>query len=140
MNGGGREALDVATRGFRLFNEGRLDEFYETMHPDGVLVTDPAWPGGGRYEGREAFKRFIRQFLDAFATVRFVQDRTPEGVGAAALFRGRWVGAGASTKIETESVPFSVIFTARDGFVGQVHFVFDEERARELARSLGGAE
>ena len=130
MSATGEEALRIAARGFGLFNEGRLDEFIETMHPEGVLVTDPGWPGGGRYEGRDAFKRFMGQFLEAFAEVRFEQDREPEVIGRHALFRGAWFGTGAASRIPGESPHFSAVFSARDGMIDEVRFYLEDEDAR----------
>ncbi len=130
MSGSGRDALAIAQDGFRLFNEGRFDAFYDTVHPEGVLVTDDGWPGGGRYEGKEGFKRFIGQFLEAFSEVRFEQDQQPEIIGDFALFRGAWIGRGATSGIPGESPHFTVVFSSRNGLVDQVRFYIDDAEAR----------
>ena len=99
------------------------------------MATDRTWPGGGTYRGRPEFQRFLSQFLEAFSTIRFEHSREPEIVGGAPVFRGHWTGAGASSEIEASSVDFSVVFRSRDGLVDEVYFFFDDDEAREHARS-----
>jgi len=98
-----------------------------------VLATDPRWPGGGEFRGKAEFRRFMGQFLEAFAGIRFKEEREPEVLGDAALFRGRWVGEGASSGIETASVPFWVIYRSRNGLITESRFYFSESAAREAA-------
>jgi hypothetical protein len=129
------DALEIARRGFERFNAGDWEGFLETAHPAIVMTTDPIWPGGGRYVGVDAFERFLSQFLEAFSSVRWQDERKPEAIGEFALFRGRWVGAGASTGIETESPPFSVVFGARAGKTVEARFFFDDREARAYLAS-----
>ncbi len=128
-------ALELGWSGFNAFNSGRMDDFWGLMHPEVVMVTDPLWPGGGTYEGIDGFKRFLEQFVEAFSEVHWEQVREPEVIRDLALFRGRWVGSGASTGIEAASVEFSVVFAARDGRVDLVRFSFDDDEARGFAAS-----
>ena len=99
------------------------------------MRTDRTWPGGGTYRGRAEFQRFLSQFLEAFSSVRFDFTTEPEIVGDAPVFRGHWTGAGAASEIEASSVDFSVVFRSRDGLVDEVFFFFDDDEAREHARS-----
>lgn len=99
------------------------------------MVTDRDWPGGGEYRGREEFKRFMQQFMEAFATIRFEQVTEPEIVGSTPVFRGHWTGAGMTSGIEASSVDFSVVFWSRDGLITEIRFFFHDAEAREYARS-----
>ena len=99
------------------------------------MATDKTWPGGGTFHGREEFKRFLGQFLEAFSTVRFEKTREPEIVGGAPIFCGHWRGAGQASGVETSSVDFFVVFWSREGVIDEVRFFFGEAEAREHARS-----
>ena len=100
-----------------------------------MIATDPRWPGGGEFHGTESYRRFMDQFLEAFAGVRFKPESEPEVQSDAVIYHGRWHGLGAASGIETSSVPFWVVFRARDGLIGEARFFFEEERAREEASS-----
>jgi SnoaL-like domain len=134
--GTSNEALELARRAFELFNAREMEAFWSLQHPEIVMATAPMWPGGGTYEGIAGFRRFLDQFLDAFSEVRFEHLREPEAVGELALFRGRWVGSGASTGIETASIEFSVLFGTREGLVDQARFFVEDEDARRFATEL----
>jgi hypothetical protein len=126
----GDEVRKIAERGFVALAENRFDDFFATVHPEAVLVTDPQWLDGGRFEGVPAFRRFIDEFTEAFTTVRFVYEAEPEVIGSQVLFRGSWVGAGAASGIAAPSPPFSVVFSGRDGMLTDVRFFFAEANAR----------
>ncbi len=77
----------------------------------------------------------MARFLEAFEGIRFQSESEPAVVGELALFHGRWVGLGAASGIETESMPFWVVTLAREGQIFEAHFYFDESRAREHVTS-----
>ena len=135
MSAADGEGLEVGRRIWDAFNAGEMDAFWELVHPDCVMATDARWPGGGEYNGREAYRRFLEQFMEAFAEVRFAEDREPEHVGDWTLFHGCWVGSGASTGIESASPAFTVAILARDGTIREARFFFVEDEAREFVAS-----
>ena len=130
------ESLTIGEESLRRFNAGDLDGFWTLIHPDCVLVTDPAWPGGGRFEGREAYRTFMAQFLEAFDGIQLETMGEPQEVGDVALFRARWVGSGVSSGIETVSAEFSIVMVARDGMVAQLHFSFSDSYAQRIASTF----
>jgi ketosteroid isomerase-like protein len=130
------ESLTLGEESLRRFNAGDLDGFWALVHPECLLVTDPAWPGGGRFEGREAYRRFMGQFLEAFEGIQLETTGEPQEVGDAALLRARWVGSGLASGIETASDEFSIAMVARDGMIGELHFSFSDSYARRIASTL----
>ena len=127
--------LEIARFALDKFSAGELAEFWALIAPDCVLRTDPAWPGGGEYSGTAEMKRFIGQFLEAFGAVRFDYEGQPEEVNGRVLLHGRWVGSGASTGIEAETSPVSVVIAVFDGLVSRFDFFFSDEEARHFAAS-----
>ncbi len=132
------EALALGRRNFELFNAGDMDGFWSLQHPECLMVTDPAWLGGGEYRGKRAYRLFISQFLEAFAEIRWVEDDEPELIGSRALFRGHWAAVGASSGIESATPAFCVVFGARDGMVAEVVFSFSRRDARRFAAGEPG--
>ena len=128
--GATNEALELALRAFDRFNAGDMEAFFALQHPEIVLVPAALWPERGTFVGIEAFKRFLEQFMEAFSTVRFEFARDPEAIGHLALFRGHWSGQGATTGIATDSVDFSVVFSAREGLIDESRFFVDDPEAR----------
>lgn len=120
----------------RHFNASRYDEFWELIDPDCVLATDPGWPGGGRYEGKEGCRRFVDQFLEAFGGIRLEQVGPTEAIGRCALLRARWVGSGLTSGIEASSDEFSIVMLADSGQIREMHFWFSERQARQTAAAL----
>jgi len=100
-----------------------------------VVATDARWPGGGEFRGAGEFRRFMSQFFEAFDWVRFEQTREPEMIGDWLHYRGRWVGVGHASQIETASPEFSQISVWEDGLITESRFFFSEREAREHAGS-----
>jgi ketosteroid isomerase-like protein len=117
------------------FNAGDQTLFLESLDPDCVLATDPRWPGGGEFHGVAEIQRFTSQFLEAFAGVRFEETHQAETIGDWGHFRGRWVGQGLASQIETASFEFSMIVRLVDGRIAEARYFFDTDEAREFARS-----
>jgi SnoaL-like domain len=98
--------------------------------PDVAVTTETTWPGGGTFEGREAFRRFAAQFREAFGAVAFEETAEPESLGEWALFQGRWAGSGRASGIETTTRPFNVAVSSREGLITVMRFFWDEREAR----------
>jgi hypothetical protein len=96
------------------------------------MKPDRSWPEPGETHGIEKFAAFVRQFLDAFGSVRFDHEREPRVMGEWAVLRGSWVGTGATTGIEGRSVAFTVLFRSRAGLVTDALFFADEDEALDL--------
>jgi len=91
-----------------------MERFWATIDPDCVLRTDPTWPGGGEFRGTEAVAGFLEEFLSAFADIHFEEDAEPVETAGGVVLRGRWVGSGAASGIETESLHVTVEISAGD--------------------------
>lgn len=119
---------------FEAFNERDWSRFYSLFTPDFVVATDPAWPGGGEYRGREQFERFVEQFLEPWEELRYEPAGEPFEVNGRLIQRGSWVGRGRTTGIPGR-VEFSVVTTARGERIARGDFFLSERDAIEFARS-----
>lgn len=91
-----------------------MERFWATIAPDCVLRTDPTWPGGGEFRGTEAIAGFVEEFLSAFGDIHFEEDAEPVETDRGIAMRGRWIGSGAASGIETQSFHVTVDIAATD--------------------------
>ena len=119
---------------FDAFNRRDWERFYSLFTPDFVVATDPAWPGGGEYQGREEFGRFMAQFLEPWDELRYEAVEEPFEVNGHLIQRGSWVGRGRATGIPA-SLEFSVVTTVSEKRIARGDFFLSERDAIEFARS-----
>lgn len=118
---------------FEAFNKRAWKRFYSLFTADFVVATDPAWPGGGEYRGREEFERFISQFLEPWEELRYEPAGEPFAVNGRLIQRGTWVARGRTTGIPG-TLEFSVVTTVRDGLIARGDFFLSERDAVEFAQ------
>jgi hypothetical protein len=117
----------------RLYNEDR-EAWAAALPEHAVLVTDPLWPDGGRFEGREAWLEFLRKWEEAWSSIHYQVDDA-EQIGEAVVARSRWIVRGTSSEIDTEVSFSAVVRIDEQGGLRSSHFFFDHDRALEFARS-----
>lgn len=131
----------IARRAHGYFNEGRTDEILACCTDD--VVMDAA-ALGQRFEGREAFKVFLRTFLDAFPDIALEWEShrdTSDGVVVQARWRGTHRGvlrtpAGdiPATGRAVEGLRLCEVFTMRDG---KIEKISNYQDTTALMRQLG---
>jgi hypothetical protein len=77
----------------------------------------------------------MSQFLEAFAGVRFEETEPVEMIGDWVHYRGKWIGQGLTSQIETSSFEFSMLSRTDGERIVEARFFFDIGEAREYARS-----
>jgi ketosteroid isomerase-like protein len=132
---GGLSRAAALQENVSVFNSDR-SAWVQTLAEDAVLQTDPAWPDGGRFEGRAAIAQFMGQFDEAWSSASF-EIHDAEEIGEAVVTRGRWVVRGTSSGAGVE-VEFSLASTLSAG--GQLQsaaLFFDHAEALAFARENG---
>ncbi|MDP9187962.1 MAG: nuclear transport factor 2 family protein, partial [Actinomycetota bacterium] len=61
---------------WKSFNGRDWDRFFTLTTADYVARTDPQWPGGGEFRGREQLLGFLEQFLEPWEAMRY--ERTSD--------------------------------------------------------------
>jgi ketosteroid isomerase-like protein len=129
----GPARVGAAWRPLAAFNSGELDRLWPLLHPDCVIQTDPSCRGGGTFEGVAEIRRLLDR-CRAFGAARFVPEDVPVELGDRVLFRGRWARSRASTVLEAESSPFTVVVSVRDDAISGVHLFASDRAARRFAK------
>jgi hypothetical protein len=127
------EFLPILDGIWAAFNARDWDAFYSLTTEDYSARTDPRWPGGGGYHGREETERFLGQFLEPWEELRYERRADPVMVGGRAVERGAWLGTGRSTGLGGE-IEFTVVATMRDGLLARSDFFIDHNEALAFAR------
>ena len=124
------EKVAVIRASNAAWNAGKMDAFFETLHPDVIVQTVGNWPEPGPHVGREAAMRFYRGLRAAFDEDRLRE--TSEYLHAADRVVVRLamdtVGHGPPVPMEA-----SVVFSVRKGTIRSVEFFWDHEEALEAA-------
>jgi hypothetical protein len=116
----------------RQYNEER-ERWARELADDIVLETDPAWPDGGRFEGKEAVLAFLQRFEEAWSEIRFDVIHAELIGDSAVLAQSRWVVRGTSSDVDTGVDFWAVAVIDPDGNWTQSNFFFERERALEFA-------
>jgi hypothetical protein len=131
------EFLSLSDSIWAAFNARDWDAFYALTTDDYSTHTDPLWPGGGGFHGREEIDRSLRQFLEPWEELHYERKADPVMIGGRAVERGAWLGTGRSTGIVGE-IEFTLVQTVRDRLLARSDFFLDHEDALAFAR--GAAE
>lgn len=124
-----QDPIDVVTKLYRLFGEGRLDETFELMHTDVVLREpgDPeVLPWAGTHEGHDGLRRFYGGLGEGLTEIAIDPEslqlcRAGDG-GVLALGRERGVSSATGRAYETES---AWLWTVRDGRISELRAFHD---------------
>jgi hypothetical protein len=127
------EKLAAMERLVRLYNEEGDEGWLKGATDDVVLVSAPEWPGGGTYEGAEAASVFLREFSEAWASVRF-EYFDPEIFGPRVFAPSRWVVEGHASGAPS-TVDFWSVTTLRGDLVCRFDAFFNREDALDFART-----
>ena len=140
---GARDSYETALRAVvaanERFNRGDFEGFYGLIDDEIFCATDPAWPDGGEFAGKEAFCRFFDQFIEAFESVEFEPLSAPESVGDMVMIDARWVGSGRASGIAEPGARFTVFSATRGGRIVELRYFFDAAEADDFRRDVTAA-
>jgi hypothetical protein len=128
------EMVEAADRSWDAFARRDLDTLFALARPDFAIKTDPLWPDGGEFTGREQIERFLGQFLEPWESLRFERTGEPEVIGGKLLQPGAWVGRGRATGIDGR-IDFTVIATYEQGLTSRLDFFIKHEDALAFANA-----
>ncbi|MGZ5314974.1 MAG: nuclear transport factor 2 family protein [Solirubrobacterales bacterium] len=134
---GYEEKRRVVAEVMDAFNERDWKRFFAATTDDLLVRTDGRWPGGGVFQGREATMRFLEEFLDPWADVRYEPVGEPEPHGELLLQRGRWFAHGATTGLGGR-IDFALVAEYREGRLSSAAFFLDYDEARAFAAAATG--
>jgi ketosteroid isomerase-like protein len=120
--------VDTLRRSYAALNEGDVDAALEALDDDAVWYESPELPGGDAFHGREALRRFLRDFLADWREFhQEVEDVVEAGDRFAVLIHLTAVGRVSGVEADTR---YGHVWTMRGGTGVKVEGYRDQDAAR----------
>ena len=126
-----QENVETVREAMAAFNRRDLDHWIQFFDPEIEYHDTPTFPGGGTHLGREAFRRHVESYLDAWSDASVEVDA--RAVGNQVVGRIRYTGAGRATGIEVETPEFGALYDFRAGRIRRVRQFATYAEALEAA-------
>jgi ketosteroid isomerase-like protein len=112
---------------------GRVADFVaEFFDPEIEWHDSAAFPGAGVYQGHDALRRHIEDYLDAWTETKVeIEEIGP--VGDRVVARIRYVGRGRESGVRLQDNGTTGIYEMRNGRILRVRQFVDEAEALEIA-------
>ena len=124
--------IELVRRADELFNSGELDAFADLFTDDGEVETDPRFPEGGTFSGREAVRRFFAGLHEGWQAGSATTIKEARRVGDSVLVRFDWHATGELSGVEMSSDWYS-LWTLRDGRIARVRYFYERDEALAVA-------
>jgi len=121
--------------GYQLFKDGDIASLLQRYHDDAEWVGPDSdiVPFAGSYHGKPGIAQFFQRLADSSQATRFeVRECIAEGDKVVAIGDASWVVRATG---RTYEVPWTHIFTLRDGKVARFETIYDITAAE---RAFGG--
>jgi ketosteroid isomerase-like protein len=126
------ENVGAVRKAWNALNRGDLDAFIEFFDAEIEWHDLPGMPGGGVHQGRDAFRRHVESFSEAWGEVRMEVEEI-RSMGDRVVARGRYVGIGRESGIPVENPASGAIYEFRNGRILRVRQFVDHAEALEAA-------
>ncbi len=126
-----QENVEIVREASAAFNRRDLDHWIEFYDPEIEYYDTPDFPGGGMHLGREAFRRHVESYLDAWSDACVEIDA--RAVGKQVVCRVRYTGAGKASGIEVETPEVGALYDFRAGRIRRVRQFATYAEALEAA-------
>jgi ketosteroid isomerase-like protein len=111
--------VEIVRRGYEAFSRGDVDAVLEVLHPDVEWHAPPTLPESGTLHGREAVRRWLESYGDAWEETRAdIEDIREEGERVVAQVRLSGRGRGSGVAVSGNSDLH--VWRLRDGLVYSV--------------------
>jgi ketosteroid isomerase-like protein len=124
--------IELVRHALDLFNTGDVDAFVDLFTDDGEVETDPRFPEGGTFSGREPVRRFIAGLHQGWEGGSAVTTKKMWPAGDSVLAWWEWHAKGERSGIDVSSDWFA-LWTLRNGRIARLRFFYDRAAALEAA-------
>ena len=124
--------IELVRHALDLYNTGDVDAFVDLFTDDGEVETDPRFPEGGTFSGRESVRLFIAGLHQGWQGGSAVTMKEMRRAGDSVLATLEWHATGERSGIEVSSDWFG-LWTLRDGRIARLRFFYDRAEALEVA-------
>ena len=127
------ENVEILRRSADAFAAGDLDLYIdEFVAPDVVWCTSAEDPDAGIHTGREAFRRYLEQWLDSFEGLWAEVEEWIDAGDDRVFAWARWTGRGRTSGLDADW-HLAVIYTLCDGRISRGEEYFDRAEGLKAA-------
>jgi ketosteroid isomerase-like protein len=124
--------VEILRRGGEVFRTGDLERYVnEFFDPEIEWRTSAEDPDAATHWGREAFKRYVEQWMESFDGLRTKTEEIID-IDDRVFTWTRWMGRGRASGVEADW-HLAIVYTLRDGKVVRGEEYFDRAEALEAA-------
>ena len=124
------ENVEIVRRWIEAYNRRDMETWCGLIDPEIEYHDAPGLPGGGVHRGREAFRRHVESYIEAWSESRIeIEEIRP--VGDRVVARIRYVGVGRATGIQVETPGSGAVYELREGRCLRVRQFADHAEALE---------
>jgi uncharacterized protein len=121
------EDVETVTSSYEALNRGDVDAAMDALAEDAVWHESDALPDTGVYEGREAIRAFLTDFLASWERFHQTIERTEEaGDKLAVLIHLEAKGRGSAAEVDAR---YAHVWTLSDGRGVRVDAYYDRDEA-----------
>jgi len=124
--------LGLLGRATDAWNAGDFEVFIGSFSADAVVVSDPRFPAGGTFEGRDAIRGFFEDVQTDWQGGSRVDYHELREVGGRVFGAFTWSGRGKASGVDT-SIDIAVLWTIRDGVIVRAEYFFERDEALKAA-------
>jgi ketosteroid isomerase-like protein len=124
--------IELARHFLDVYNAGDVDTYVDMFTDDVEAQTDPRFPEGGTFSGREPVRRFFAGLHEGWQGGGAVTVKEARRAGDSVLVSVAWHATGELSGIDVSS-DWCVLFTIRDGQIARVRFFSDRAEALAVA-------
>jgi ketosteroid isomerase-like protein len=126
------EYIELVRQAFDVYNTGDVDAFVDLFTDDGEAETDPRFPEGGTFRGRDSIRRFIAGLHQGWRGGSAVDVKEARRAGDSVLASFEWHATGELSGMDVSSDWFA-LWTLRDSRIARLRFFHDRAEALEAA-------
>jgi ketosteroid isomerase-like protein len=124
------ERVERILDGYRLFNEGKLDQALEGFPDDIEWVVLDIVPDPGPYHGRDGVRRFWETWHETFQDFRIeILQAHDLDDHVVVIMRVRGTGRDSGAVVDTPTFP--AVWTWREGEIARMQMFMSEDSASE---------
>jgi ketosteroid isomerase-like protein len=124
--------VELVRQAFDVYNTGDVDALVDLFTDHGEVETDPRFPEGGTFSGRQSVTRFFAGLHQGWRGGDVATLKDAQRVGDSVLTAHTWQATGELSGMDVSSEWFA-LWTIRDGQIARVRFFYDRAEAFEAA-------
>jgi ketosteroid isomerase-like protein len=126
------DGADLIRQLAERWNAGDIDGAVDLYTEDAVIISGPDWPEQVVWKGRDGIRTSMEEWFVVFESARIVIGPL-ETYGDNVVGSGTWVVRGRASGAES-TMPFSILFSLRDGKIAVHEWFTDHDAALAAAR------